>query len=151
MGVRQSLSGGAEAWDLSTTCGPSQESVIPLLLSLSPGAWAGNTLISFSPALKYSCQSCRQSYTQLSDETNSKMHYRLARPMMRSYRVGGEWEGEKEPERSWWTVGDASSQQPIRGKSGCIQRRGRVAWTETGVWRLSGGWQFSWSWSSCCD
>lgn len=42
MGVRQFLSGGAEAWDWSTTCGPSYESVIPLLLSLSPRVWAGN-------------------------------------------------------------------------------------------------------------
>lgn len=30
--------------------------------------------------------------------------------MMRSYGVGGEWEGEQEPEKSW-TVGDSCSQQ----------------------------------------
>lgn len=46
-----------------------------------------------SGSLKYSFQSfCRQS-----DETNGKMHYQLTGPMMRSYRMGGEWEGEQEP------------------------------------------------------
>lgn len=28
--------------------------------------------------------------------------------------MGGEWEGEKEPERSWWTVGDSRSEQKSR-------------------------------------
>lgn len=93
------MSGGTKAWDLPTTCGPSQESVTALLLSLSLRARAGSSLrdlqsnLFLSASLKYSFQSsCQQS-----DETNGKTSYRLTRPMMRSYRVGGEWEGEQEP------------------------------------------------------
>lgn len=82
MGVRQFLCGAAEAWDSPTTCVPSQESIIALLLSLSTRARAASshrTLPSnlfLSGSLKYSCQSLRrQSSTQLSDETNGKTHY----------------------------------------------------------------------------
>lgn len=114
MGVRQVLSGGTEAWDLPTTCGPLQESVIARLLSLSPRAWGGNSLrdlrsnLFLSGSLKYSFQSfCRQS-----DETNGKTHYRLTWPMMRGCRVGIGWKREEEPKRSWPTGGDSCSQQP---------------------------------------
>lgn len=74
MGRRQFLSGGTKAWDLPTTCGPSQESVTALLLSLSPRARAGSSLrdlqsnLFLSASLKYSFQS----FCQQSDETNGK-------------------------------------------------------------------------------